>query len=706
MVKRGVCLVACLVAAVLSAAAVTSRAQSTPFLSDDEIRLLINEISGDRAYEHIRWLTHWHRSSGSEGYFKAAEYILQAAKDAGLEDVRMIMQPLERPAYKAIRGELWMVEPVEYKLADIGDCTLYLADSSADADVTAELVFIPEGSQAGPEGLDLKGKIVLTNASPYSPAVNDTLKQGAVGLVLYPWSERAPFDYPDQIPWSRVRRSLGDRPGTFAFSLPARKGDTLRRLLATEGEQDLFGTGKRTPGGRVVLRAIVDTETGSENAETCMIEGWIRGSKYHDQQIVLTSHIQEEQTSANDDASGCANMLEFARVMNKLIAEGKVERPLRDIRFWWADEISSEYQYFTDHPESPRQMLANINQDMVGAKQSLGSRVQHLIYAPHSRTSFLDTLLFGVGTFTIQTNNMYLPAQRDETTGFKRRIYSARGTREGYNAALVPYFDSSDHMCFVEGIIGVPAVGLVNWDDDFIHSSGDDLFNIDQTQLARNNFVVSSMAFYMAYAEPGDVFLLASETFAHGCRRLANDLAVANRLLSVGPGGWKDAVMMVETGVARELRALESIRVFADGNEAGNGIVDDCLERMRGREAGMKSMLASAFERLHGSKPGEIALTEAEAAAAKKVPANIDDLATYFQKRRGDYFGRRDGGLHSLMRAETYYFVDGRRSYYDIYRAVRAEAMAAGEWYYGTVKLEDVVAVLDAAVESGALTLK
>ena len=37
-----------------------------------------------------------------------------------------------------------------------------------------------------------------------------------------------------------------------------------------------------------------------------MVEGWIRGTEIHDQQIVLTAHIQEEMTSANDDGSGCA----------------------------------------------------------------------------------------------------------------------------------------------------------------------------------------------------------------------------------------------------------------------------------------------------------------------------------------------------------------------------------------------------------------
>jgi hypothetical protein len=56
------------------------------------------------------------------------------------------------------------------------------------------------------------------------------------------------------------------------------------------------------------------------------------------------------------------------------------------------------------------------------------------------------------------------------------------------------------------------------------------------------------------------------------------------------------------------------------------------------------------------------------------------------------------------MRSTT--FVDGKRSYYEIYKAVFAEAAAAGSWYYGTVTLKDVVTLLDAAVVAKALTLK
>jgi hypothetical protein len=51
-------------------------------------------------------------------------------------------------------------------------------------------------------------------------------------------------------------------------------------------------------------------------------------------------------------------------------------------------------------------------------------------------------------------------------------------------------------------------------------------------------------------------------------------------------------------------------------------------------------------------------------------------------------------------------YVDGKRNYYDIYKAVKAENQAAGKIYYGTVAFADVIKELDGNVASGALSLK
>jgi hypothetical protein len=677
--------------------------QSTPFLTDAQIRMLRNEISGDRSFEHIRVLTQWHRDSGMDGYFKAMDYVVGAARQNGLQDVSIIKQPLEGN-YTAKSAELWIVEPVELKLADIGDHAVYLADGSRDADVTAELVWIGDATDNSLKGLDVKGKIVLSSANP-GYAVNQAVyKNGAAGVVTYATSEsKSGMDFPDQIGWTRIGDPPADQKGSFAFNLSPRKGDTLRRLLEAKGMQDLFATGVRTNGGRVVLKAKVDTDIGNENKNTGtgMVEGWIRGTKYKDQQIIITAHLQEEQGSANDDGSGSGNILELGRVFSKLIKEGKLPPPLRELRFWWSDEIYSEYQYIRTNPGSEKKMLVNLHQDMTGAKQSMGSRVQNLIFAPHSRTSYLDALFESVGNYVIQSNNSYITAGRGGgyPRPFSQPIIATRGTREAFNARFVPFFASSDHMVFVEGAIGVPAVGLVNWDDYYIHSSDDDLHQIDQTQLQRNNFIIAAMALFLAYAEADDIPLLATETYAQGGRRMANDTQAALQILNQGDN-WNDAHLMIEQGSLREQRALNSMRVIAANSGPANKAIDTFLSMADGREKQLLAELTAFYQNKYGKAP-RATMSAAETAASKKVPANAATLDEYFAKR-----SNAQTGLHSHMVMATMSFVDGKRSYYDIYKAVKAENQAAGKFYYGTVTFADVVKVLDGNVATGALVIK
>lgn len=685
-------------------------AQETPFVSDADARMLINELSGDRAFEQIRILTQWHRDSGMDGFFKAADYVMDQAKKAGLEDVHFVEQKLDAPNYTAKSAELWIVEPIEIKLADIGDHAVYLADGSHDANITAEVVWIGTGSKAELENIDVKGKIVLISGSPGTAANNAVWAKGAAGIISYTTSEgKSAMDFPDQIAWTRIPVTPpAGKEGTFAFNLPPRKGEALRNMLQNKSEQDFFATGKKVMGGKVVVRAKVDTEIGQSPGRTGFVEGWIKGSKYHDQQIVLTAHLQEEQGSANDDGSGCANILEIARTLNKLIAEGKIQRPLRDIRFWWTDEIYSEYRYFRDNPTEPSKLLLNLHQDMVGAKQSIGSRIEHLIFAPHSITSYLDAVFESVGTFVINTNNSFITAGRmgGLPRPHSRQIYSTRGTHENFGARFVPYFNASDNIDFVEGAIGVPAIALINWDDYYIHSSEDDLWQIDPTQLERNAFIIASMAYYFGKAEKDQTNLLLAETYAQGSKRLANDLQAAFHQIQTNNDkeeSWKNATLLIEQGILREVRALNSVSKIAGNDAPSNRAIASAVSQMKSKQTVLMNELSDVYKRRNGvDKVPLIKLSDQESTASKKIPSNHPVLDTYFEKRTSGSGNK----LHSTMQAELFNFVDGRRSYYDIYKALQAEALAAGTWYYGTVTLDDVVKMLDANVDKGALEVR
>ena len=68
-------------ALVLVVTAAPARAQRSPLLPDGVYGALVNEISGDIAFEHIRWLTHYHRPmGGSEGFEAVAKYVEHKAR--------------------------------------------------------------------------------------------------------------------------------------------------------------------------------------------------------------------------------------------------------------------------------------------------------------------------------------------------------------------------------------------------------------------------------------------------------------------------------------------------------------------------------------------------------------------------------------------------------------------------------------------------
>ena len=91
-------------------------------------------------------------------------------------------------------------------------------------------------------------------------------------------------------------------------------------------------------------------------------------------------------------------------------------------------------------------MLANLHQDMTGAKQSLGSRVQHLIFAPHSITTYLDALFESIGNYVIFSNNPFITSgrmgdfARQMVTGF---IIVAAVVIDTYRAKLLMTFQYS-----------------------------------------------------------------------------------------------------------------------------------------------------------------------------------------------------------------------------------------------------------------------
>jgi hypothetical protein len=703
--RARLCLVLFCLAATLPAVA-----QDSAFVTAEMYRTLGGEISGDTAYDHLRHLTLHHSVNGaSRGFRDKMRWIAERAKEMGLEDVRIIDDlPYRGVGWSPVAADLVITSPERRRLISFSEAAVAVADYSRSGTWESELVDVGNGTHdADYAGKDVKGKIVL--ASGAAPAVMEKAVwgRGALGVVWY----NSNFNYPDQVRWIRLSpRPPEGKQNTFAFSLSYRAGAELKQRLAPReatGGPAGSGAGGGQPGEKIIVRATVEVAI-EENPKQWMVEGWIHGTAINDQQIVLTAHGQEEKYSANDDNSGCANLLEIGRALVTLIREGKMPRPARDIRFWWVNELSGQYEYLAAHPEERAKLLVNLNQDMVGAKQSAGSRIQLITRLPHSRANYLDTVVESIATMVMRGNTAYLAAgQAGTPTPYSRPIVSRFGTRERYGAELVPYFDSTDHHAFNDAAIGVPGITLTNWPDEYIHSTDDDLWQTDATQLARNAFVVAATATYLANLDADGAAVLAAQVHASARRDLAEAFARASEMLSVTApaervAAYHDGINLIDQTAQRMSITLDSVRVFRPN--AGVGAQIDAFKRGVTQAAGaLYGALADNYRALTGeASPPVPQLSELEKEMARKVPEIAVSPAELPQKR--DSLGSQ--GLHGLMAFEVMNFVDGRRSYLDIYRAVRAEAQLAGAWYYGNVSAKQVGDLLDAAVKAGVVRMK
>ena len=733
-------------ASLLFLAARLAIAQRSPFVDERTEHLLVNELSGDRAFETIRITTQWHKPSASEGFFAVARYVMERAKEAGLEDVKWIDQKAGSIPWTCRSGEAWLVEgegadAKETKLGSYAEVATSIADYSRPANATAEIEDVGGGDRAADyRGRDVRGKIVLAYGSPAAVMGQAVWKRGALGILA--WSStrlNALADFPDQIAWQRVPEKDGPKgeKTTFAFVLSAREGKALSDRLRGEGARRIFAEGTAAPK-KLRARVVVDSVVAPER-KTAMVEARLRGTDPALPEVVLTAHLQEEKFSANDDQSGVANVLEIGRTLARLISDGKLQRPRRGIRFWWADEIHSEYRYFADHPGEEKKVLANLNQDMVGARQSLGGRVQHMTRTPWVRPSFLAEVQESILEMVVAGNTAYLPAFQAQSirhgVPFSKPVFSHLGGREPYHARAVPYFSNTDHMVFNDSWVGVPGTTMTNWPDEYIHSSADDLWQIDSTQLKRNAFVVAATAWWLANAGSAEAAQAASYVAGRALARLGRDFATGlARIASSRPPRNEDyraAANLIAVSLEKESESVRSVSALAPVRDEVLRLRIAALEQAA-RE--LQALLVANFtEFSEGRKPTDTP-GAAEQRLAKRIPKRatatlaewLDLQEKVREKRAEEDRAKReareaaaeappkrrtraaepppdDKTLTSLMQFAAMNWIDGKRNAAEIGRRVEAEALSAGTWYYGEVTPELVEKFFERQARDGLI---
>ena len=159
-------------------------------LTNEQMRAIINEASGERAMHHVLELVPYQRVrpvSEYQGNLRESAVMARFAKEYGFSNVAIETFPGGQ-VYQASVGELWMTAPESRKLYDIHDVALALGQGTPTGDVSGDLVDVGTARPADLEGKDLAGKVLLSSSG--LGAFAQAAQKGAVGIIGYVPSPR------------------------------------------------------------------------------------------------------------------------------------------------------------------------------------------------------------------------------------------------------------------------------------------------------------------------------------------------------------------------------------------------------------------------------------------------------------------------------------------------------------------------------------
>ncbi len=591
-------------------------AQENPYtfhtlLPSELIAEIVGESSGETAWNTIMETGGYNKDRQAEEYgqgtFYEAAFVHAELVRYGLPGAELVRMP-GREVWDGIKGELWEVAPRRQKLASYRDMTAMLARGSSDADVRAQLVWVGRGTPRELEGLELEGKVVVCEGSPSSVHNRACLEGGAAGVIAI--SDSGAHYDPQQIPWRGIGSWRGGGETRFAFYMTAREGALLRRRLQR--------------GERITVHAQVEaTERPYELQNvTCHIPGTDPDAG----EVIFSAHLFEGyvKQGANDNKSGSAAILEVARVLNTLIAEGRMPRPKRTIRFLWGPEFSGTGPWVKANRELMERTLCNINMDMVGEWLSISHSFACLMRTTYGHAHYVNDVLENYFRYVGWANRTRIHGGR----GVARQILAPTGSDEPFYFSIERHYGASDHEVFNDWGVGVPGVMMICWPDRWYHTSGDRVDKSDPTQLKRAVVIGAAGAYTIASADDALAIRIATEAAANATRRLGLKLEeAAHELEHATPETLADAQrsapLRLRCALAAEEATLDSVLELASDRERVAAHVDQLKESLRtvvqGQMGVLEAQLGATCARL-GVEPARLEETDLERQAAQIVP--------------------------------------------------------------------------------------
>jgi hypothetical protein len=440
------------------------------------------EASGGRALESVRALARFHRVQASPGYDQACAWLAGRIEACGLvpeiETVpgdgrtRRLGQLMpEGWSCAAARADL-LERGGRERLCDTDAEPLAVILRSAPAHGRFPVVAVDLGTEdAHYEGLDVRGKVVLTRGAVQRVHELAVRERGAAGLLSYGRRQVPPvrdgFDDPDALAYTSFW--WGESPARgWGFVVSPRAGTRIRERLA----------------GGAALEVEVDIDARSFPTTIPLLSTRIAGERPGE--VLVLAHLCHPRPSANDNASGAAAALETARVLAGLRARGSFPASGRSVRVLWVPEITGTHAWLARDSARARDTVAAVNLDMVGQDQERCGSTFLLEHPPHFAASFAEELLLRIRSEALD----WVPS------------YSGPGHYSMTRLAEVPYSGGSDHAVLIDPATGIPCPMLIQWPDRYYHSSHDTPDKTDPASLALAVRCAATYAGAVAGADP------------------------------------------------------------------------------------------------------------------------------------------------------------------------------------------------------------
>ena len=460
--------------------------------------VIANEVSGERALSLVAAIASHHRIQSSPGFRAAAELCERTARGYGLEtelctykaDGRTSLWGCLIPQeWEAASATLELVEPDKARLADFSECKISLIQRSAPASLdSAEIVVLDDGLEKSEyAGVDVRGKLVLTRAAVDRVHELAVEQFGAAGIIFDGMREvkpvRSRLDLPDARQYTSFWWQPGDRK-CFGFVLSPRQGDWLRARAASGVE-----SGRR-------LKAKVRVESAFRDGSMEVLSCFVPGESL--EEVTLISHLCHPEPSANDNASGCAAVLETMRALRALLDRKEIPPLKRGVRALFLPEMTGSFAYLASHDERFRDMVCALNVDMAGENQALCGSTFMIESPPDACRGFTRELA------ALILDRVFPGTTSSGGTG---KILQER-------IAVRPFNGGSDHIIFTDPDVNVPCPSLGQWPDRFYHTSMDTPDKVDPAMLTAASRLAGVYALFAASAGEQEARWLGLEVFA------------------------------------------------------------------------------------------------------------------------------------------------------------------------------------------------